>query len=146
MIAETDHVFMKPLPNLVRVRVRVRVRVSVRVRVRVRVMKPLPNLARPKHSPTLTLTPTRTPTRALTRTLTRTLTRALTRTLSLTLIKASPTEAAAHSFGYMHASPRHNGVVKLCWPEGDYSALQPVGPSPVIIYLPSLKKVVVVHA
>ena len=41
----------------------------------------------------------------------------------------------------MHASPRHNGVVKLCWPEGDYSALQPVGPSPVIIYLPSLKKV-----
>ena len=70
MIAETDHVFMKPLPNL-----------------------------------------------------------------------ASPTEAAAHSFGYMHASPRHNGVVKLCWPEGDYSSLQPVGPSPVIIYLPSLKKV-----
>ena len=70
MIAETDHVFMKPLPNL-----------------------------------------------------------------------ASPTEAAAHSFGYMHASPRHNGVVKLCWPEGDYSSLQPVGPSPVIIYLPNLMKV-----
>ena len=70
MIAETDHVFMKPLPNL-----------------------------------------------------------------------ASPTEAAAHSFGYMHASPRHNSVVKLCWPEGDHTSLQPIGPSPVIIYLPNLKKV-----
>jgi len=46
---------------------------------------------------------------------------------------ATDTEAAAHSFGYMHASPRHNSVVQMCWPEGDYSSLQPVGPSPLII-------------
>ena len=54
---------------------------------------------------------------------------------------ATPTEAAAHSFGYMHASSRHNSVIRLCWPEGDYSSLQPIGPSPVIIHLPQLKKV-----
>ena len=49
--------------------------------------------------------------------------------------------AAAHSFGYMHASSRHDHVVKLCWPEGDHTTLSPVGPSPVIISLANLQKV-----
>ena len=49
--------------------------------------------------------------------------------------------AAAHSFGYMHASSRHDHVVKLCWPDGDHTTLSPVGPSPVIISLANLQKV-----
>ena len=54
---------------------------------------------------------------------------------------ASPGRAAAHSFGYMHASPRHDFVIKMCWPEGDSTKLQPVGPSPLIIAKEDLKRV-----
>ena len=85
---------------------------------------------------------------------------------------ASPTEAAAHVFGYMHASAHHQKVVdvsargvahlaagawpprspsvtaaaallppQLCWKGGSWSKLQPVGPSPLIITLSNLKKV-----
>jgi len=49
------------------------------------------------------------------------------------LVQDDPPRAAAHTFGYMHASPRHDSVVKYCWPEGDHTSLQPVGPSPLLI-------------
>jgi len=54
---------------------------------------------------------------------------------------ASETEAAAHSFGYMHASSHHDKVVKMCWKEGDSSYLQPIGPSPLIIKKSELQRV-----
>jgi len=54
---------------------------------------------------------------------------------------ASATEAAAHSFGYMHASSRHNNVIHMCWPEGDSSQIQPIGPSPLIIKTADLRRV-----
>lgn len=53
---------------------------------------------------------------------------------------ASDTEAAAHAFGYMHASSHHQKVVDLCWTGGSWSALQPVGPSPLVIRLTDFER------
>lgn len=55
--------------------------------------------------------------------------------------QADPPLAAAHSFGYMHPGSRHDPVVRYCWPEGDYSSLQPVGPSPLLIETSLLREV-----
>ena len=46
---------------------------------------------------------------------------------------ATPTEGAAHAFGYMHAGSHHQKVVELCDPHGSWRNLQPIGPSPLII-------------
>jgi len=53
----------------------------------------------------------------------------------------SPPLAAAHGFGYMHASSGHNSVIQYCWPQGDFKSLQAVGPSPLIIEKELLRKV-----
>ena len=42
---------------------------------------------------------------------------------------ATPTEAAAHAFGYMHASSAHQRVVEMTWKGGDWKQLQPVRPA-----------------
>ena len=54
---------------------------------------------------------------------------------------ATQTEAAAHSFGYMHAGSHHQKVVELCNPQGTWRDLQPIGPSPLIIRISDLEKV-----
>ena len=54
---------------------------------------------------------------------------------------ATADTAAAFPFGYMHARERHNPVIRLCWPGGSYEHVQPVGPSPLIVRTPLLKKV-----
>jgi len=54
---------------------------------------------------------------------------------------ASDTEAAAHSFGYMHAGSHHQKVVDLVNKETSWKQLQPIGPSPLIIKMTDLEKV-----
>ena len=54
---------------------------------------------------------------------------------------ATETEAAAHAFGYMHASSHHQKVVDLCVKGVSWRDLQPVGPSPLIIKLDDLERV-----
>jgi len=54
---------------------------------------------------------------------------------------ATQTEAAAHSFGYMHAGSHHQKVVELCNPGGSWRDVQPVGPSPIIIRIKDLERV-----
>ena len=54
---------------------------------------------------------------------------------------ATPTEAAAHAFGYMHAGAHHQKVIELCDPSGSWRDLQPVGPSPLIIKMSDLERV-----
>ena len=54
---------------------------------------------------------------------------------------ATPTKPAAFVFGYMYPQRSQDWVIKKYWPEGDYSRVQPVGPSPVLIHLDQLKLV-----
>ena len=54
---------------------------------------------------------------------------------------ATQTEAAAHSFGYMHAGSHHQKVVELVNPSGTWKDLQPIGPSPLIIKIAELERV-----
>ena len=52
---------------------------------------------------------------------------------------ATPTTPAAFVFGYMYPQRSQEWVIKKYWPEGEYSAVQPIGPSPVLIHLDQLK-------
>ena len=54
---------------------------------------------------------------------------------------ATATEAAAHSFGYMHAREHHQSVIKLVNSKVSWSQLQPVGPSPLLIRIADLERV-----
>jgi hypothetical protein len=56
---------------------------------------------------------------------------------------ATSTQAAAHAFGYMHASSSHQKVIDLVHPGGTLSVqkLNPVGPSPLIIKLDDLERI-----
>ena len=53
---------------------------------------------------------------------------------------ATPDMPAAWDFGYMHAHRNQNEIIKRYWPEGDYSQLDPVGPSPCLIHVDQLEK------
>ena len=53
---------------------------------------------------------------------------------------ATESTPAAFVFGYMHAHSGQNAIIKKYWPEGDASGLQPVGPSPVIVHVDTLRK------
>lgn len=54
---------------------------------------------------------------------------------------ATAESPVAHVFGYMHSSRHHDTIIKYCWPEGDHAALDPVGPSPLIIHKALLAKI-----
>ena len=47
---------------------------------------------------------------------------------------ATPTRPRAFHFGYMGPNPDHKDVIERVWPGGDYTKVQPMGPSPVIIH------------
>ena len=47
---------------------------------------------------------------------------------------ATPTRPRAFHFGYMGPNPDFRDVIERVWPGGDYTKVQPIGPSPVIIH------------
>ena len=53
---------------------------------------------------------------------------------------ATPTTPVAWDFGYMHAHSAQNPIIQRYWPTGDYSKLDPVGPSPLLIHIDQLEK------
>jgi hypothetical protein len=53
---------------------------------------------------------------------------------------ATASAPAGWDFGYMHAHAAQDRIIQKYWPEGDYSKLDPVGPSPVLIHLDQLEK------
>ena len=54
---------------------------------------------------------------------------------------ATPETPAAFIFGYMYANPSQDAIIKKYWPEGSSAALDPVGPSPLLIHRDQLAKV-----
>lgn len=54
---------------------------------------------------------------------------------------ATPETPAAFIFGYMYANPSQDAIIKKYWPEGFSAALDPVGPSPLLIHRDQLAKV-----
>ena len=48
---------------------------------------------------------------------------------------------AAFTFGYMFAHPSQDAIIRKYWPEGSSAALDPVGPSPLLIHVEQLAKV-----
>ena len=53
---------------------------------------------------------------------------------------ATEKKAAAFAFGYMHASYGHQALIDRFAPGVSYRNVQPVGPSPLIIHKPALRK------
>ena len=47
---------------------------------------------------------------------------------------ATPTRPRAFHFGYMVPNPDFKDIIERAWPGGDYTKVQPMGPSPVIIH------------
>ena len=54
---------------------------------------------------------------------------------------ATKTKPVAWDFGYMHAGPHQNAIIRKYWPEGDASKLDPVGPSPLLIHVDQLVEI-----
>jgi len=52
---------------------------------------------------------------------------------------ATETTPAAWVFGYMHANPSQDRIIRQYWPEGSSRSLDPVGPSPLLIHVDQLR-------
>eukprot|EP01065_Artemidia_motanka_P001216 TRINITY_DN10561_c0_g1_i2.p1 TRINITY_DN10561_c0_g1~~TRINITY_DN10561_c0_g1_i2.p1 ORF type:complete len:551 (+),score=188.13 TRINITY_DN10561_c0_g1_i2:56-1708(+) len=54
---------------------------------------------------------------------------------------ATPNTPVAYKFGYMGPNPGHMSFMKRVWPGADYKAVQPGGPSPIIMHKRQVREI-----